>query len=128
MRPIALSTILSLLLFGCGDSGTPGSSGTAGADGTAGSGGTGEFTATLSHTYEPRMLERAEETSDFCQSWVLGNEEPLYVTKVRQTNDGGWHHSNWFFVPEAAYPPNEAAEGPDAAARGDLALQRPRFP
>jgi hypothetical protein len=118
MRPIAISTILSLLLFGCGDSGTPGSSGTAGADGTAGSGGTGEFTTTLSHTYDPRMLERAEETSDFCQSWVLGNEEPLYVTKVRQTNDGGWHHSNWFFVPEAAYPPNEAAEGPDAELEG----------
>ena len=64
------------------------------------------------------MLERAEETSNVCQSWVLGNEEPLYVTKVRQTNDGGWHHSNWFFVPEAAYPPNEAAEGPDAQLEG----------
>ncbi|MGB3053090.1 MAG: hypothetical protein WBB42_18955 [Polyangiales bacterium] len=64
------------------------------------------------------MLERAEETSIYCQSWVLGNEEPVYVTKVRQTNGGGWHHSNWFFVPEAAYPPNERNEGPDAQLGG----------
>ena len=118
MRPITLSTILTLLLLGCGDSGTPGLSGTAGADGTAGAGGTGEFTTTLSHTYEPQMLERAEETSNVCQSWALGNEEPLYVTKVRQTNDGGWHHSNWFFVPEAMFRPNTAEEGPDAQLEG----------
>jgi hypothetical protein len=118
MRPIALSTILALFLLGCGDSGSPGLSGTAGAGGSAGAGGTGQFTTTLSHTYDPQMLERAEETSNVCQSWVLGNEEPLYVTKVRQTNEGGWHHSNWFFVPEAAYPPNEAEEGPGAQLEG----------
>ena len=124
MRLIALSTILTLFLIGCGDSGAAGSGaaagagGTAGSGGTAGTGGSGPFVSTLKHTYEPQMLDRAEETSDVCQSWVLGNDEPLYVKKVRQTNDGGWHHSNWFFVPEAAYPPNHDAEGPDATLGG----------
>jgi hypothetical protein len=112
MRLTILSTILGLLLIACGESSTPGFSGAAGV------GGSFEFTTTLSHTYEPQMLERAEETSDVCQSWVLGNDEPLYVTKVRQTNEGGWHHSNWFFVPEAAYPPNEELEGPNAQLEG----------
>jgi hypothetical protein len=39
----------------------------------------------------------------FCQSWTLDNDEPLYVSKVRQRNDGAWHHSNWYFVPETTY-------------------------
>lgn len=112
MRLIALSTTLTLLLVGCGDSSTPE------IGGTAGTGGTGELSTTLRHTYEPQMLDRAEETSDVCQSWVLGNDEPIYVTKVRQTNEGGWHHSNWFFVPEAAYAPNYDVEGPDAKLEG----------
>ena len=102
MRLITLSTILTLLLIGCGD----------------GTGGTDEFVATLSHTYDPQMLAVDEETTDVCQSWVLGNEEPLYVRKIRQINDGGWHHSNWFFVPEHSYPPDTEVEGPDAKLEG----------
>jgi len=58
-----------------------------------------------------------EELSGICQTWVLGNDEPIYVEKVRQSNDGGWHHSNWFFVPESTYAPREA-EGPDATLEG----------
>lgn len=104
MRLMNLSTILTLLLMGCGD----GSSATGG----------GDFVATLTHTYEPQMIDVAEETTDVCQSWVLGNEEPLYVRKVRQVNDGAWHHSNWFFVPESSYPPNPDKEGPNAALEG----------
>jgi len=116
MRLITLSTILTLLLIGCGDTGSGGGNGgTAGAGGT---GGTGEFVATLSHDYDPQSIGVGEEISGVCQSWVLGNEEPLYVTKIRQTNTGGWHHSNWFFVPETAYPPNPENEGPDASLEG----------
>ncbi len=105
MRLITLSTILTLLLIGCGDSGTPSSS-------------TAEFIAMLSHTYDVQTIDRGEEISNVCQSWVLGNEEPLYVKKVRQTNGGGWHHSNWFFVPETAYRPDPEVEGPDATQEG----------
>ena len=106
MRLIALSILLTLTLtlIGCGESGTPA--------------GSGEFTPSLSHSYDPLMLDVAEELSNVCQSWVLGNEEPIYVKGVRQTNEGGWHHSNWFFVPERIYPPDEEVEGPDATLEG----------
>jgi len=114
MRLITLSTILTFFLLGCGDSSTPNS----GTGGTAGTGGVIDFVATLSHTYDPRMIDVAEESWDVCQTWVLGNEEPIYVRKVRQSNGGGWHHSNWFFVPEAAYAPNPSKEGPDATLEG----------
>jgi hypothetical protein len=128
MRAIILSTILTLTLVGCGSSdsstgssgsgGAPGAGGDSGDPGEGGTGGTGEFVATLSHTFDPQMIDVAEESWDVCQSWVLNNEEPLYVRKIRQTNGGGWHHSNWFFVPEFAYPPNEEVEGPDASLEG----------
>ncbi|MBT8465687.1 MAG: hypothetical protein KJO57_13445 [Deltaproteobacteria bacterium] len=62
---------------------------------------------THSHSFEPIMVERGEEVADVCQSWTLDNDEPLFVSKIRQTNGGAWHHSNWFFVPETTYP------GPD---------------
>lgn len=42
-----------------------------------------------------------------CAQWTLNNEEPLYVTAVVQANDGGFHHSNWYAVPDDQY------EGPD---------------
>ncbi|MBW1833016.1 MAG: hypothetical protein JRJ10_15205 [Deltaproteobacteria bacterium] len=120
MRLITLSIILTLLLIGCGDAGTPGSgaAGSGGDAGTGGSGGTGEFTTMLSHTYDPIEVDVGEELTNICQSWVLDNDEPIYVRKVRQTNEGGWHHSNWFFVPEAAYPPDYDVEGPDATLEG----------
>ena len=129
MRLIVLSTFLSLTLAACasdsssssgtgGTAGTAGSGGAAGAGGTAGGGGTSDFVAMLSHTFDPQMIDVAEETSSVCQSWVLDNDEPLYVRKIRQSNDGGWHHSNWFFVPDTAYQPNPEAAGPDATLEG----------
>jgi hypothetical protein len=123
MRLIILSTILSLLVIGCGDSsgssnGPGGSAGSGGTAGTGGSAGTGEFVAMLSHTYDPIMVDVAEEITNVCQSWVLDNDEPIYVKKIRQRNGGGWHHSNWFFVPEHSYPPDHEVEGPDASLEG----------
>ena len=121
MRLIALSTILGLALAGCGDSASSGTAGTAGdrgTGGTAGSGGTAEFVVSLSHTFDPQTLDVGEETTNVCQSWVLDNEEPLYVRKIRQSNEGAWHHSNWFFVPENAYRPDLDVEGPDASLEG----------
>lgn len=103
--PVKIVPVLALLLaMGCGQSSTPSSS--------------DEFVASLSHTFDPQMIDVGEEITDVCQSWVLGNEEPLYVSKVRQTNDGGWHHSNWFFVPEFSYAPRPDVEGPDATLEG----------
>lgn len=66
-----------------------------------------EIVPTMTHSFEPVAIGVAEEVSGVCQSWTLDNDEPLYVSKVRQRNDGAWHHSNWYFVPEDVYP------GPD---------------
>ena len=87
MRPIALSLILTFVFIGCGDNSTA-NSGTAGTGGNNATGGTGGgegggFIATLSHSYDPQMIDVAEETTDVCQSWVLNNDEPLYVRKIR---------------------------------------------
>jgi hypothetical protein len=78
------------------------------------SGGAGEPDAgvtpileTLTHRFDPVNAGPGEERSWICQSWSLNNPEPLLVHAVRQQNDGGWHHSNWFFVPGDVY------DGPD---------------
>ena len=62
-----------------------------------------EIQATHGHTFEAIEVGVGEEVSGVCQSWSLNNDEPLYVSKIRQKNDGAWHHSNWFFVPEDTY-------------------------
>ena len=66
-----------------------------------------EITPTMTVTFESISIGVGEEITDVCQSWSLDNDEPIYVSKVRQRNDGAWHHSNWYFVPEHVYP------GPD---------------
>jgi hypothetical protein len=38
-----------------------------------------------------------------CVSVTLHNEEPLYVAAVRSENEGGFHHGNWFIVPQDVY-------------------------
>lgn len=65
----------------------------------------------LEHTFEAINVARGEEIPSLCQSWTLNNDEDLYVTAVYQENDGAWHHSNWFFVPEDIY------DGPDGTWR-----------
>lgn len=44
------------------------------------------------------------EDEDTCQSWTLGNKTELWVNTIAQHNDGGYHHANWFFVPDDQYP------------------------
>jgi hypothetical protein len=120
MRLIALLSILALVWTGCGEDAAVdgGTGGTGAAGGAGGAGGTDDFVVKLSHTYDPIALDVGGETSNVCQTWILDNDEPLYVRKVRQRNEGGWHHSNWFFVPEWAYPPNPEEEGPEATVDG----------
>jgi hypothetical protein len=67
----------------------------------------GQIAPTLTHSFEPIAVDAGEEVSGVCQSWTLHNDEPLYVSKIRQRNGGAWHHSNWFFVHESKY------SGPD---------------
>jgi len=62
---------------------------------------------TMTHTFEPIDIDVAEEVSGVCQSWSLDNDDAMFIAKIRQRNDGAWHHSNWYFVPEDVFP------GPD---------------
>jgi hypothetical protein len=40
------------------------------------------------------------EDEDTCQSWTLNNPTELWVNAVGESNDGAYHHANWFFVPD----------------------------
>jgi hypothetical protein len=59
-----------------------------------------------SYDFEAVPLEAGEEIASVCQSWALNNETELWVNAVELKNDGGYHHSNWFFIPQgkAEYP------------------------
>ena len=90
MRALRVTLVLVLGLSACNDQTEP-----------------PDIVPTMAHTFEALSVASGGEVSGVCQSWTLGNEGPLYVSKIRQRNDGSWHHSNWFFVPEETYP------GPD---------------
>ncbi len=63
-------------------------------------------TFSLTHDFGERTLKGYQESSP-CVAWSLKNEQAVYVNGVALANDGMFHHSNWFVVPEATYP------GPD---------------
>jgi hypothetical protein len=55
-------------------------------------------------TYEKDVstmtVAAGHEDEDTCQSWTLNNKTELWVNSIEQTNDGAYHHANWFFVPD----------------------------
>jgi hypothetical protein len=53
-----------------------------------------------SFEFGPYALAPGQEINGQCVSVTLGNEEPLYVNAVELTTGPGFHHSNWFWVPE----------------------------
>ncbi len=55
------------------------------------------------HAMKPLALQGAQETMT-CYSWTVDNDAPLYVGDVTFQNEGSFHHSNWFVVPEDVYP------------------------
>jgi len=63
-------------------------------------GGCEAFTSTLSHTFGPFTLAANEEQGGTCESWVLDNDEDIYVNLVESQTDGGFHHVVLFWVPE----------------------------
>ena len=54
----------------------------------------------LTYDFGELTLEPGQELNGWCQQWRLGNAEPIWVNTVEFMTDGGYHHSNWFFVPE----------------------------
>lgn len=55
---------------------------------------------TLSRAVSTLEVAAGQEDEDTCQSWTLDNPTELWVTSITQRNDGGYHHANWFFVPD----------------------------
>jgi hypothetical protein len=55
---------------------------------------------TLEKAVSTYTAKAGEENEDTCQSWTLQNPTELWVSGVRQDNDGAYHHANWFFVPD----------------------------
>jgi len=65
----------------------------------------GDATSSLqpgTHTFEfgPYALAPGQEINSQCVSVTLDNDAPLYVNKVELTTSTGFHHSNWFWVPD----------------------------
>ena len=52
--------------------------------------------ATLAET----SIDAFSERDGMCLSHTLDNDEALYVNAVTAYNEGAFHHSNWFWVPE----------------------------
>jgi len=55
---------------------------------------------TLARAVSTLEIPAGLEDEDTCQSWTLDNPTELWVKRVTQHNDGGYHHANWFFVPD----------------------------
>lgn len=58
---------------------------------------------TLERELSTTTVAPGQEISGLCQSWTLDNPEEIWVDSVTMHNGGGYHHSNWFFVPDDIY-------------------------
>ena len=56
-----------------------------------------------SHGFGVVTVGAGTEDASLCLSWTLDNDEPLFVNAIRTENDGVFHHSNWFWVPESQW-------------------------
>ena len=71
--------LLAMLLFGCSDA---------------------DPNAPRTYSFGPYPLEPGKEITDSCVSITLDNDEPIYINEVELTTGPGFHHSNWFWVPQ----------------------------
>jgi hypothetical protein len=67
--------------------------------------------AVQTYAFGPFSLQSGEEVTDRCVQITLHNAQDLYVNTVELTTGAGFHHSNWYFVPELLFA------GPDGAYR-----------
>lgn len=65
------------------------------------------------YEFGPFSIEAQQELESLCVQITLNNETPVYVNTVELTTGPGFHHSNWFFVPERIFP------GPDGTFECD---------
>ena len=60
--------------------------------------------ALKTYAFGPYTVDAGEEQTSKCVQITLGNAEPVHVNSVELTTGPGFHHSNWFFVPEHVFP------------------------
>jgi hypothetical protein len=70
-------------------------------------GGGGSADSPRTFTFGPYHLAPAQEIINQCVSATLHNDKELAINSVELTTATGFHHSNWFFVPDNLY------DGPD---------------
>lgn len=59
--------------------------------------------------FGPFEIAPAEEVIKTCVQITLHNDDYLFVNAVELTTGTGFHHSNWFFVPEHVFPGDDGA-------------------
>ena len=69
--------------------------------------GGGSADAPRTFTFGPYHLAPSQEIVDQCVSATLHNDKELAINSVELSTATGFHHSNWFFVPDNLY------DGPD---------------
>lgn len=94
MRSFLGVSFVALTVVGCGGSDGP-------CDPTAGA-------CTFEKDVSTMTVPAGHEDENTCQSWTLGNPTELWVHTIGQSNNGGYHHANWFFVPDDQF---EVADG-----------------
>src|SRR5262249_45645062 len=84
--------------------------------------------ATQVYKFGPFTLQPSDEITNQCVQITLHNTHDLFVNTIELTTGAGFHHSNWYAVPEAVFPGSDGsytcgARGFDqaaAAARGEV--------
>src|SRR5436853_326126 len=65
--------------------------------------GTTDPTALQTYDFGPYSLAPGEEVNKSCVQITLHNEDFLFINSVELTTGAGFHHSNWFWVPESTF-------------------------
>ena len=63
----------------------------------------GPSTDPVTYPFGPYDLAAHTEVTDDCVQITLGNTDAIYVNAVELTTGPGFHHSNWFYVPEHTF-------------------------
>jgi len=81
----------------------------------------GQFEGTKTYEFGPYTIEPSQEINGDCVQISLDNEEYANFNVVELTTGVGFHHSNWFYVPDATdtNPLAEAFPGPDGTFNCD---------
>jgi hypothetical protein len=94
MRALNHALLAALLVAGCGNDGSP-----------------ADPPSPETFEFGPYDLAEGEEVTSSCVQISLNNDAYLYINAVELTTGTGFHHSNWFFVPDHVF------EGEDGTYR-----------